>query len=153
MRILKKKTLLALAENATKGGDNHLFKNFYVEHNGEIRDILDNGGLSCGAFVSWILLTLELIKHPHATLSGTERDLLESGWYEISEPKPGAVIIWETILFTRSNEMHSHIGFCVSDTEAVSNFTDDLFPRKHHITYGGMRKIERIYWHSELDNG
>lgn len=135
-----------MAENAVKS-DNYFFRNiFAVDENGNVKDILEDGSLSCAVFVSQILFALELIKKPHATVSGTIKDMEASGWTEIKELRTGAVILWEKI-----NE-HAHIGFCISDSEAISNFTTERFPRKHHITYNNTRKIEKIYWHPELDN-
>ncbi len=163
VRIKKLKSLLAIVENSTRG-DNYLFRNLYADESGKEIDVFENGGTSCGAHVSWILLALELIKHPHASVYGTEKDLIVSGWYEIKEQKPGAVIIWESIvaqngLQGEKNVKLSHIGFCVGANEAISNDSKNTgFPRRHHATYGTnpdgtpVRKIEKIYWHRELDN-
>ena len=79
-------------------------------------------------------------------------------WVEIEKPKPGAVIIWEPFkaaihgLFGDKEAKLWHIGFCVTEMEAISNDSKGSgFPWRHHITYNGTRKIEKIYWHSELD--
>ncbi|OGN00928.1 MAG: hypothetical protein A3I26_01405 [Candidatus Yanofskybacteria bacterium RIFCSPLOWO2_02_FULL_43_10] len=152
LKLLKKKSLLAIVENSVKGGDNYLFRNFYAINNGQEVDILEDGKNSCAAFVSWILIALELIKMPHATVEGTVRDLLQSGWHEINELKPGAVLLWEKAVGKYDGLLHSHIGFYVGDNEAVSNGSQgEGVPWKHHITYGGTRKIEKIYWHPELN--
>lgn len=161
VRIKKLKSLLAIVENSTKGGDNYFFRNLYADEDGREIDILENGHNSCGAHVSWILLTLELIKHPHATVHATEKDMLSSGWYQIQELKPGAVIVWEkrtSAMFDGERIPKEHMGFCISETEAVSNDSKGTgFPWKHHITYGTspdgtpVRKIEKILWHLELD--
>ncbi len=163
-RIKKLKSLLAIAENSAKG-DNYLFRNLYADESGKEIDVFENGGTSCCGHVSWILLALELIKHPHAAVHGTEKDMLSSGWHEINELKPGTVIKWESLtanngLQGEKNVKLSHMGFYIGNNEAISNDSKDSgFPRKHHATYGvkpdgsPMRKIEKIYWHSELDNG
>lgn len=157
VRIKKLKSLLAIVENSLKGGDNYLFRNLYVDENGEEKDILENGGNSCASFVSWILLTLELIKHPHATVFSTTKDLLASGWFEIKELKSGAVIIWEKReggMLEEQKIPKEHIGFCISETEAISNDSKGTgFPWRHHVTYNNTRKVEKILWHQELDNG
>jgi hypothetical protein len=150
VRIKKLKSLLAIVENSVKGGDNYLFRNLYADIDGKEVDILEDGAISCAAFVSTILLMPELIKMPHATVSGTEKDMLENGWYEIKAPKPGAVIVWEKVLFEDQKE-HRHLGFCVNNDEAISNSAKEGFPRRHHVTYNGQRKIEKILWHPELD--
>ena len=158
VRIKKLKSLLVIVENSIKGGNNYLFRNLYAEEDGKELDILENGKNSCAAFVSWILLPLELITHPHATIYGTEKDLLANGWFEIKEFKPGAVLVWDVKkgddgLLGDKNVEFAHIGFCVSPTEAVSNSSKGTgFPWRHHITYGGSRQVAKIYWHSELEN-
>lgn len=156
-RIKKLRSLLAIVENSAKG-DNHLFRNLYANENGEEIDVFENGKTACCGHVTWILLALELIKHPHAAVHGTEKDLVASGWYEIKELKPGAIIVWETRLANDGlqgevNVKLSHMGFCVSKDEAISNDSKGTgFPRRHHITYNNTRKIEKIYWHPELDD-
>lgn len=158
VRIKKLKSLLAIVENSVQGGDNYLFRNLYADENGKEIDILQNGRNSCGVFVSWILLTLELIKRPHATVYATEKDLMSSGWYEINELKPGAVVVWEKrpadvgLLGNRDMEF-MHMGFCVSEAEAISNDSKKTgFPVRHHVTYNDARPIKKILWHPELDN-
>ena len=152
-----------MIENAAKG-ENWMFRNFYISENGVERDVLEDGSLSCAVFVSSILYfhnsLLEFFKKPHwikfthANVVSTEKDMLENGWYEIKELKSGAVIVWEKKQVNGDNVMHFHVGFCVSETEAVSNGSKNGgFPWKHHITYNGTRKIEKIYWHPELDTG
>lgn len=157
VRIKKLKSLLAIVENSAKG-DNYLFRNLFAEEDGKEVDIFENGHNSCGAHVSWILLALELIKHPHASSWGTQKDLFDSGWHEIKELKPGAVIIWEgrkdASLLGEIKPLSIHIGFCISETEAISNDSKGTgFPWKHHVTYNNTRKIEKILWHPKLDDG
>lgn len=145
-----------MIENAAKG-ENWMFRNFYIHENGVEKDVLENGGLSCAAFVSSILYfhnsLLEFLRKPrwikftHANVASTKKDMLENSWYEIQELKPGAVIIWE-------KQEHEHMGFYVGNDEAVSNDSKGRgFPWKHHFTYNGTRKIEKIYWHDDLNNG
>lgn len=159
VRIKLLRSLLAVVGNSVKGGDNYFFRNLYAEEDGKEIDILENGQNSCAAFVSWILLIIELIKHPHATVYSTEKDMLASGWHQIKELRPGAVIIWEKKmgdngLLGKKDVEFMHMGFCVSETEAISNSSKGTgFPWKHNITYGGTRKIEKIYWHPDLDEG
>ncbi|MEX2090564.1 MAG: hypothetical protein WD989_00300 [Candidatus Paceibacterota bacterium] len=161
MKLLFKKNYLTQIENVAKG-ENHLFRNFYVEKGGEIIDSLEDGRNSCAVMVSQVIYSfnslLEFLgkkhwlKFIHLTVASTEKDMKEGGWYEIKELKPGAVLIWEK-KDGRDGEPHNHIGFFVSDEEAISNSSRGTgFPWKHHITYNGTRKIEKIYWHSELDS-
>jgi len=152
LKFLKNKSLLAIVTNSIKGGDNFLFKNLYARNQqGEEIDILEDGKNSCAVFVSWILLALEMVKKPHATVEGVEKDLAESGWYEIKELRPGAVLVWESKVGQFDGLLHRHAGFFVGNDEAISNDTASGFPRRHHVTYGDSRKIEKIYWHPDLD--
>lgn len=158
LTFLKRKTLLAIIFNSIKGGDNYLFRNAYAkdEKSKEV-DILENGKNSCAAFVSWILLAVELIKRPHTTVEGTEKDLVHSGWYSINERKPGTILIWEKKiskhkLLGKYQTERRHMGFYIGNSEAVSNDSKRTgFPHRHHYTYNGTRKIEKIYWHPLLD--
>jgi len=181
VKLLFKKNYLTQIENSTKG-ENHLFRNFYVEKDpeveisnasgkdkskshygagGEIVDSLENGRNSCAVLVSSILYSfnslLEFsdkklwIKFIHTTVISTEKDMLENGWYEIKELKSGAVIIWEK-KDGCNGEPHNHIGFFMGGEEAISNDSRGTgFPHKHHYTYNGTRKIEKIYSHDELN--
>lgn len=165
-KVLFKKSYLTIIENSAKG-ENWMFRNFFLEKDGVEIDILQDGGLSCATLVSNILYMhnpiLEFqgrphwLKFAHATVSSTEKDMLEQGWYEIKEFKSGAVLIWEQR--TTGSGPHEHMGFCVSETEAVSNDSSGTgFPHRHALEYPSSvdtepRKVEKILWHPELDNG
>ena len=152
LKLSKRENIITLALNAIKGGDNYFFRNLYADDNGVEKDILENGRNSCAAFVSWILLTQELIKTPHATVIGTESDLINSGWYTTDDLKAGAVLFWEKKVGKYDNLLHEHAGFYIGNDEAVSNDSQGTgFPHKHHHAYNGTRKIEKIYWHPALD--
>ncbi len=153
LKFLKKKSLLAIVTNSIKGGDNYLFKNLYAKNEqGEEIDILEDGKNSCAVFVSWILLALEMIKRPHATVGGVEKDLLDSGWFETNELRPGAVLLWESKVGQYDGLLHRHSGFYIGNDEAISNSSNNSgFPTKHHCTYNDSRRIEKIYWHPDLD--
>lgn len=154
MRLLKKKSLLAIVNNSIKGGNNHTYRNLFFNKKGRVVDVLNNGSDSCAVFVSWILLALELIKKPHTTVDATIIDLMTSGWYMIKKPKLGAVIVWTEVKGRESGLRHSHIGFYIGRNYAISNSSHNTgFPHKHHYTYNDTRDIEAIYWHSELDKG
>ena len=151
-----KKNYLTMIENAAKG-ENWLFKNFSIKRDGVEVDALENGGLSCAVLVSSILYLhnslLEFLQKPHwinfthANVIPTVKDMLQSGWQEISDLKIGAVLVWEKL-------EHEHIGFYMGNDEAVSNDSKGRgFPWKHHYTYNDTRKIDKILWHPELDNG
>lgn len=150
-----KKNYLAMIENSAKG-ENWMFRNFHIVKDGTEVDALEDGGLSCAAFVSAVLYLhnslLEFLDKPHwiklthANVVSTEQDMRENGWLEIKELKPGAVLIWE------KQNGHKHIGFYTGEEQAVSNSSQgNGFPRKHHFTFNDTRKIEQVLWHPELD--
>jgi hypothetical protein len=156
VKLLKKKNYLTMIRNAAKGS-NHMFQNLYASVDGIEQDINSNGGKSCGLVVSSILYLQKMIKDLHATVESTEKDMLSSGWHEISDLKEGAIIVWERRP-GQDEKMHSHIGFFLGDTFAMSNDSNGIgIPVIHHYTYGTnedgapKRKIERIYWHPDLD--
>ena len=150
-KLLKKKNYLAMIENTAKG-ENWMFRNFYVEENGKITDIYNNGRWSCAILVSSILYLNKLIKDVHANVLSVNKDMEEFGWYEIKELKPGAVLVWEKSVAMDDSQEHYHIGFYVGDDMAVSNDSRGTgFPHKHHYTSNNTSKIEKIYWHSALD--
>ena len=160
--LLKKKNYLTMIENAAKG-ENWMFRNFYIDENGVEKDAYNNGRWSCSALVSSILYLLNStlifegkstwIKFTHANVRSTEKDMLESGWYEIKDLRPGAVLIWEDKLGDDDGKVHGHNGFYIGNDMAISNDSKGIgFPRKHHYTYNDTRKIEKIYWHDELND-
>ncbi len=162
MDLLFKRNYLTQIENLVKG-ENYLFRNFFVEKEGVVKDSLEDGKNSCAVMVSQILYSfnslLEFlgkkhwVKFIHLTVDSTEKDMLGNGWYEVSDLKPGAVLIWEK-KDGRNGEPHNHIGFYMGDNSAISNSSKDTgFPWKHHVTYNGTRKVEKIYWHPDLDKG
>lgn len=137
--------------NSVKG-ESWMFKNLYFEIDGKDVDILGNGGLSCAMLVSSILYLSKLISDIHTTVVGTEKDMISGGWQEIKDLRLGAVLVWEKKA-GHSGKMHSHIGFYMGNNEAISNDSRGTgFPRKHHYTYNETRKIEKIYWHPELND-
>jgi|SRR3989344_1849035 len=139
-------THLAIIRNSL---GSKIFRNLYASVNGKKLDIMENGNLSCAFFVSSILTIEKLIKEIHGTVDGTIKDLEASGWEQIKKPKLGSVIVWEKIDFGIGGE-HKHIGFFVGKNEAISNNLKYGYPKKHHYTYKGKRKIEKIFHHEKL---
>lgn len=140
-----------MIENSVKG-ENWMFRNLYAEIDDKETDILKNGSLSCSVFASSVLYLNKLIKDVHAQTYSTEKDMIQSGWVEIKDLRPGAVLVWEK-KDGKSGMPHNHIGFYIGDKMAISNNSRGTgFPWKHHYTYNNTRKIEKIYWHPELNN-
>lgn len=168
IKILLKENYLTMINNAAKG-HNFMFRNFFIVQDDIKKDALEDGGISCAVFVSSVLYLhnslLEFlkkehwIKFTHANVPSTTKDMLDCGWYEINELRPGAVIIWEKRLGRDDNIWHEHNGFCISEIEAISNDSKgSKLPFRHGINNPSsvdseFRKIEKIYWHPELDEG
>lgn len=133
----------------------NLFRNLYAYVDGKRNDILENGLFSCAIFVSSILYFYKLIGDVHATVDSTIRDLEASGWQKVSQPKKGAIIIWESLKF--KGKYHKHVGFYMNEKKAISNSTGKRSPILHHWTFGidknkdPKRKILNFYWHKKLD--
>ena len=144
---LLRDSYLAVIDNSVGSS---LFRNLYAEVDGEKKDIMDNGDLSCAFFTSSILALFKLVKETHATVDGTVRDLQESGWKIIKEPKIGAVLVWEKADFTNDG-LHKHVGFYVENEKAISNSSKEKSPTKHHWTFNGERKVEMIFWNEKLE--
>ncbi len=138
------------------------YRNFYVydtekyqygDANG-IKDVLENGNLSCAIFVSNILHMFsgfsKLIDIPHSPITTTIKDMERNGWYEIDDLKVGAILKWQAIDYGVTG-WHYHIGFYIGNDEAVSNDYKQSKISKHSHNYNGTRKIEKIYWHDSLD--
>src|SRR3989304_9509146 len=85
VRILKKKSYLAMVRNAAQG-ENHMFRNLCAEVDGAEYDITDGGALSCSFFLSGILYINKLIRDMHANMAGLEKDLAASGWGQAAQP-------------------------------------------------------------------
>lgn len=150
VKLLKKKSYLAMIKNAARG-ENHMFRNLWASVDGEVRDINKDGALACGFFTSAVLFLNKLIGDLHAGVAGLERDLTASGWVHIPAPREGAVIIWEPRPGADGTP-HLHAGFYIGDDRAVSNGSNStLMPEEHHITYNDTRKVERIWWHPSLE--
>lgn len=138
----------------------NLFRNFYAKVGGEVKDILENGNLSCASFVSNVLWMFQLIKVSHGTVSSTVKDMLGSGWETVKEPQIGSVLVWESQKDSSDDVMsgNKHIGFYIGNNLAISNSSKERSPKIHHWTFGEKdrkpeRKIEIILHHPKLKPG
>lgn len=150
------RSYLAMIENSVGA---NVFRSLYYTIDRAPLDVLEDGDLSCAMFVTNILFFFGLIKEWHTTVDETVRDIEESGWYKIDEPKKGALILWG---FKKRDDgtqgKHRHVGFYIDAETAISNDSDSRIVFKHHPTYGTFdsgetrRDILAYYWHKELDN-
>lgn len=143
-------TYLAMIEGST--GSAQYRKLFVHRHDGPY-DVIGNGDLACAFFTSSILHLFGLIRGGvHTTVDETLRDMLRSGWKEVADPEPGAVVVWGLKLSDTDGIKHRHIGFCVSDTLAVSTNSKRRSPQLHHINGlttedGSERPVVAYYTH------
>lgn len=151
MKFIKLDSYLSAIRNSV---DSKTFRNLFFEISDKKTDITKNGELSCAVFVSSILKMFDLIKKRHSTVSGTIKDLIDSGWKKIERPKRGSILVWEDK--NTEEGVHKHVGFYVGQRQAISNRRSTRVPSIHHWTYGTKdktptRKVETIYWHQSLD--
>lgn len=147
-----KKSYLKMIENSIGA---RLFQNFYVDIDGKKHDAVKAGRLSCAFFVSSILNNFGLIRQSHLTVNNTVKDMRKSGWTEIGKPKKGAILVWEKKVDQKGN-IHKHIGFYISNKQAISNSFHRRIPVCHHWTFGqrgskSYRRIITIFWHKKLN--
>ncbi|MBN2094004.1 MAG: hypothetical protein JW740_01360 [Candidatus Zambryskibacteria bacterium] len=138
---------VAYAKNSI--GSN-IFRNVYFDVDGQKVDLTEDGNLSCAVFVSSILYLLKLIKDTHITVASTLKDMQNSGWFEIQEPKLGCILVWEEKDFGDGRK-HKHLGFYVGDDKAVSNNPESGYPTEHDWDEYDKRKVEMIFWNKKLD--
>ena len=137
-------TYLAVIEDSV---GSYMFKNLYISVNGEKKDATEDGWLSCAFYVSSILYLFKYITDMHATVSSTVKDLIGSGWIEISEPVIGSVIVWKS---GENTNNHRHIGFYVGDGLAISNDSQKKHPWKGDWKFNGKREVEMILWNPDI---
>jgi hypothetical protein len=152
LKRLYKQSLLAMAQNAV---GSRMFATFYAEQpDGTVIDTFEAGNVSCAAFVSGTLTMLGKLKSGfHGTVMRTVQDLQESGWQEVSDIQPGDVIVWAPR--TENGRTTRHIGFAVSETEAISTSSSQRVVVRHDMHYGAeQRPIEYIFrlldWNAKL---
>ncbi len=155
MQLLARESYLQAIENSVGA---RLFQNLFAKKDGISVDLTEGGNLSCALFVSSILMLHHLIdpsRAPHATVNGLLRNMEDSGWKTGTSIVPGAILVWEAMV-QGGSEPHTHIGFALSESEAISNMWEKRTPEKHHIYFGmssdgsPIRKITNIYKHDIL---
>lgn len=136
-KILLKKSLLQTVRNAI---GIPLFRNLCVELDGKEIDVLEDGNLSCAAFVSGILAMYGLIDEGHTTVDNTVKYMKEAGWFEtdLASPETGDVIVWGEVQY--ADGPHKHIGFYVGNGQAISNSDKPKSPQQHDWTFNGTRQ-------------
>ncbi len=156
-----KETYLAVIGNAV---GSRMFRNFYLTVDGKVVDAIRDGVVACAFFASNILhmfVAPRWISEPHLTVKSTVKDMKAHGWYVITEPRIGAVIIWGPDKSAESKLIHgtlseSHIGFYTGHGKAISNYYKTGIIEEHHWTFGTnaddspVRDVREILWHDAL---
>ena len=130
----------------------HTWRQYFATVDGQRQEVTRDGQLSSAYFVTSILRMFDLIKEVHLTVAKTERDLVDMGWVQIDEPRPGAVLVYEAQPF--GDERHSHIGFCLDGQRAISHSTVERVPVEHNLGQGSdgrPRAITARYWQAKLE--
>jgi len=151
MKILLKKNYFRVIENSE---GSKMFRDYFACYDGRTKNLTEGGELSCAFFVSSILYLFGLIKNIHlGVIKETEdinpigllEDMEKSGWFEISRPKKGCVLLWEKI------DDHFHVGFFLGNKKAISTSSKKRKVVIHNYRFNGKRKIEKIFWHKKLE--
>lgn len=151
MKIPLKKNYLAMIRNSER---TKMFRDFFGFYDGKTKNLTKRGELSCAFFISSILYWFGLIKNIHLgvtketediTSLGLLEDMKKSGWFEISQPKKGCLLLWEKI------EDHFHVGFYLGNKKAISTSSQKRKVLIHDYKFNGKRKIEKIFWHKKLE--
>lgn len=121
-----------------------MFRRLYARVDGCQVDLAENGNKSCALFASTVLVGFGLVRAVHVTVEGLLRDLGESGWESLRQPRRGCVVVWRDL-----DPQHPslHVGFYLGNGQAVSNSSITRSPRIH--PYRG-RKVELLYWSAKL---
>ncbi len=128
----------------------HMFRHTYVlnKTTGKVIDTAEGGGNACAYVASSIMTLVGLIDHPHSTVITTLEKMKEAGWYEIKEPKPGAVVHWPV------QDGHAHLGFYLGNNKYMSNYSEKFMPATHgpaRPARSSRRMPDAFYWHPRLD--
>ncbi len=129
------------------------WRHYWAVVDGRPCDVLEGGALSCAWFTSSLLVMHGLVAAAHRTVASTVADLERSGWGRVDEPRAGAVLRWEPVVYA-DGSCHSHLGFSVGDGRAVSTSWRTGAPLEHDWLYRDQseRAVAAIYWHPALDD-
>lgn len=127
-----------------------MFRSYFSEYDGELKDGLNNGELSCAFFVSSVLKIWSAIDKPHATVAGTVQAMADIGWQPASlqeMPEDGDVLIYEPIVIVLNTKPNAHMAIYIGNEEAVSTNWKIGSVVRHNWQFkdSGGRKITAIY--------
>ena len=151
MKTPLKKNYLAMIRNSER---TKMFRDFLGFYDGKTKNLTKGGELSCAFFVSSILYLFGLIKNIHLGVTketedivatGLLEDMRKSGWFEISRPKKGCVLLWGKV------EGHFHVGFYLGNKKAISTSSQKRRVAIHDYKFKRKRKLEKSFWHKKLE--
>jgi hypothetical protein len=138
-----------MAKIRNSAGDRAYRNLYYSFDDGRVRDVLQNGNLSCAYFVSSVLQHFGLLKNFDINVESTVAAMKSAGWQKVAKPVPGNVIVWERRCFRRG-DCHMHIGFFIGRGRVMSMSSRHRFPVYHGIR-DERRKVVEILRHPLLE--
>ncbi len=147
LEILQKETYLKAVENSI-GSTQYRSLMVRYKDSGEVKDILEDGNLSCAYFVSSLLCLFGMIDRQRATVKSMLRFVTEdSAWSQVAfdDAAPGDVVFYTEREFA-DGSLHAHVGFVLSEHEAVSTSDTKRCVIKHSLTYHPMASLWRYSW-------
>ncbi len=132
------------------------YRHWYGHQNmspGEVKDVTNAGQISCAYYASCVLVAFGLAYKLRAETQGLLKDMWSHDWYQIEEPRPGAVLLW----MPRQTQTgkHPHIGFYMGEDKAISHIGGEVCaPTEHDWSYvppkADHRELHSIWWNDRL---
>ena len=146
LEICTRETYLKNIEDSV--GSEQFRSLFAQREGGEVKDILEDGNLSCAYFVSSVLCLFDMIDKKRATVRSL-KIFVESDerWDKVSlaEVEPGDLVFYTGREFTPGNT-HAHVGFVINNHEAVSTSDQTKAVAKHPLKYHPVESVWRYSW-------
>mgnify|MGYP001584286886 CR=1 FL=1 len=144
MEILKKESYVRAIENSV---GSRLFNSLLVRFGDsqEVKDILNDGELSCAYFVSSLLVMHDALRQTHTTVANLKKALSENPkWSEVplENVEAGDVVFYKKRTFADGSG-NAHVGFVLNKDEAVSTDYQKKAVSKHKLDYTPIESVWR----------
>lgn len=144
VEILKKESLVKALENSV---GSRLFNSLLVRFSDseQVKDILNDGELSCAYFVSSLLVMHGLLGETHTTVANLRQVLTENPkWQEVplESVEAGDVVFYKKRTFADGSG-NAHVGFAVGKTDAVSTDYKKKAVSQHKLDYTPIESVWR----------
>lgn len=125
----------------------NMFRHFWADFDGELRDTMQDGWTSSAFFVSSILMMFSTITSLSSTVKSLEEKLVENNWKQVKTPEAGDILIWEESKPTPKDLAMAHVGFYIGEKRAISASWRAKTPIEHDWLFreSKERKIVSIY--------